>query len=235
MQINPYPFPFVVLEGIDGSGKSTLLKGVEKYLQNKRVPFYVTAEPTDLEYGKKIRHILDNGGRDENNNKVAAEDLQRLYILDRLSHRKSEGEFLKTMAVISDRDWESTLAYASAFGVSPQWVINEHERLSACLPAGRREAGMELFFSNLTIIVDVTPEEALRRQKAAGKVLDYFESDIVKRGKLREAYLNLPAVLQQLLPQVPFNIQVIDGMRPEAEVLQNALSYIEPLLDRQNG
>ncbi len=228
MEINPYPFPFVVLEGIDGSGKSTLLNGVEKYLQNKRVPFYVTAEPTDLEYGKKIRRILDNGGRDANNHKVAAEDLQRLYILDRLNHRKSESEFLKTMAVISDRDWESTMAYASAFGVQPQWVINEHERLA-------REAGAELFFSNLTLIVDVAPEEALRRQKAAGKALDYFESDIVKRGKLREAYLSLPAVLFQLLPQVPFNIQIIDGMRPEKEVLQSALSYIEPLLVRRSG
>lgn len=228
MKINSYSFPFVVLEGIDGSGKSTLLKGVEKYLQNKRMPFYVTAEPTDLEYGKKIRRILDNGGRDENNNKVAAEDLQRLYILDRLNHRKSESEFLKTMAVISDRDWESTLAYASAFGVSPQWVINEHERLAL-------EAGMELFFSNLTLIVDVAPEEALRRQKAAGKVLDYFESDIVKRGKLREAYLNLPTILRKLLPQVPFNIQIIDGMRPESEVLQSALLHVEPILVLGNG
>lgn len=223
MKINPYPFPFVVLEGIDGSGKSTLLKGVDEYLQDKRVPFYVTAEPTDLEYGKRIRRILDDNGRDENNNKVAAKDLQRFYILDRLNHRKSEGEFLKTMAVISDRDWESTLAYASAFGVSPQWVINEHERM-AC------KAGMELFFSNLTLVVDVTPKEALRRQKAMGKILDYFESDIVKREKLREAYLSLPMVLPQLLSYIPFNIKVIDGMRPEKEVLQSALSYIEPLL-----
>ncbi|MBI5045865.1 MAG: hypothetical protein HZC14_02610 [Candidatus Niyogibacteria bacterium] len=225
MKISSHPFPFIVLEGIDGSGKSTLLKGVQKYLEDKRVPFYITAEPTDLEYGKRIRRILDHGGRDEDGNKVAAEDLQRLYILDRLNHRKSEGEFLKTMAVISDRDWESTLAYAMAFGVNPRWVIDEHARLAS-------EAGIELFFSNLTLIVDITPEEALRRQKAMGKILDYFESDIAKRGKLREAYLSLPAVLRQLLPDIPFNIKVIDGMRPPEEVLQSVLLHLEPLLIR---
>ena len=141
MIINPGPNPFIVLEGVDGCGKTSIIKGLQKYFDDrpKIEKPYFTAEPTtDGEIGQRIRRILDNSGVDELGHKLTREELQTLFIQERLYHRRSEAQFLKRWPIISDRDWESTLAYYVSYGGDPKWVVDKHEQIFC-------EAGRDFF------------------------------------------------------------------------------------------
>lgn len=222
MIINPGKNPFIVFEGVDGCGKTTLVKKLEKYFDErpKLDKLQFTAEPTtDGEIGKRIRRILGNNGRDENGKQLSREELQTLFIMERLQHRRSEGQFLKCWPVISDRDWESTLAYYMSYGGDPKWVIDEHERIF-------REAGKEFFVSNLTLVIDVPAEVAYERQRVMGKSLDYFEDDLAKIRRRVDAYRSLPKVVAELAPNVAGNIVLIDGTRSPDEVFDEVLVYL---------
>lgn len=229
MIINPGKNPFIVFEGVDGCGKTTLIKRLDKYFDErpKLTKPQFTAEPTtDGEIGKQIRRILDNGGRDENGKKLSREELQTLFIMERLHHRRSEGQFLKCWPVISDRDWESTLAYYMSYGGDPKWVVDEHERIF-------REAGKEFFVSDLTLVIDVPAEVAHGRQHAMGKSLDYFEDNLAKIRLRVDAYRSLPKVIESLVPNIAGNIALIDGTCSPDEVFENVLACLREVFLRK--
>jgi dTMP kinase len=231
MIINPGPNPFIVLEGVDGCGKTSLIKGLKKYF-NERPKLekpHFTAEPTtDGEIGKKIRRILDNGGVDESGRKLSREELQSLYIKDRFEHRRGEGQLLKCWPIISDRDWESTLAYYMSYGGDPQWVVDEHERIF-------REAGRDFFVPDLTLVIDVSAEVAYERQKVMGKKLGFFETDLAKIRRRVDAYRSLPKVLAELVPSMPHNIVFIDGTQSPEAVREDVLAHFRAVFLYKTG
>ena len=49
---------FIVFEGIDGAGKTTQIKLLRDALASRGIECYITAEPTDMPSGKKIREAL---------------------------------------------------------------------------------------------------------------------------------------------------------------------------------
>jgi len=247
MIINPYEYPFIVVEGIDGCGKGEQIERLKKYFEDKKRNVYFTKEPVEGEgkIGSLIRDILDNKGVvpstirpicdpsgkasevidfvfSKKGEKLKSEELQLLYIADRILHRNGEGIFLQHSSVVSDRDWESTLAYHIAFGGSPKWVCEKHEELF-------QKAGVEFFVSDLTLVIDITAEEAVKRQQNMGKKFDYFEDAVEKREKIRQAYLEIPAGLKWL-SGLPLNIQIVDGMRPPKDVFQDALKHVEDVM-----
>lgn len=208
MKINPYKFPFIAIEGMDGCGKDTIIALLKTHFGERAV---FTAEPTESSYGKEVRHVLDNKGKDIYGKQLAPEEIQLLFTRDRLSHRLNEEQWLHSRPVFSNRDWESTCAYYAAYGGDIADIIRLHEEEFEI-------AGGEFIVSDLTVIIDITPEEAVRRQVAQGKTFDHFEDDVKKREKIRRAYLDLPRTLADLVPDVPFNIRIVDGMRSEREV-----------------
>ena len=49
---------FIVFEGIDGAGKTTQIKLLASRLEKMNIPCVLTAEPTSLPSGKKLREAL---------------------------------------------------------------------------------------------------------------------------------------------------------------------------------
>lgn len=215
MKINPYKYPFIAIEGIDGCGKSTLIGLLQKWNKEGGIGAVFTKEPTDGEIGQKIRKILTSDGYD-NGKKVSPDDLQALYIKDRLLHRKMESIFLRWYPSFSDRDFFSTLAYGYAEGVGHGWILQKHEEI----------LGEHFFAPDLVLILDLTAEESVERMKKAGKNADYFEK-LESLKKIREGYLAIPGWLKEIYSDANVCIAIIDaGQKPE-EVFKDSFFRID--------
>jgi len=222
MIVNPYKFPFIVLEGIDGCGKSSIVEGLKRKL-TPSYPVHFTAEPVaGRGIEQRIQEILKNNGKDEKTGRMLSNaELQSLFIFDRMNHRCSEEKFLANFAIISDRDWESTIAYYMSYGGNPRWVVDEHERIF-------RAAKKDFFVADLTLVIDVSAEVAYNRQQAMRKILDLFEADLAKIHQRVDAYRSLPKVLSGLVPGIVWSdhIQFVDGERSPDEVFEDVLGRI---------
>ncbi len=77
---------FIVIEGNDGAGKSTQLSLLADYLKKKGMDVYATREPSDLEYGRRIRELaLSEEGKGLND-----KEWLELFTLDRNEHLSKE-------------------------------------------------------------------------------------------------------------------------------------------------
>ena len=68
---------FVVFEGTDGTGKSTQLLLLAEYLRSCNIEPVVTREPTNGQYGKKIRELYSNRAQHSPEREL------ELFLLDR--------------------------------------------------------------------------------------------------------------------------------------------------------
>lgn len=109
----------IVFEGTDGTGKSTQLQLLDKYLQDKGYPVVTTREPTDGQYGRKIRSLYINRGdySPEKELELFLED-RREHVKDVLSPAIQEGKI-----VLCDRYFLSTAAYQGARGFDPENIL----------------------------------------------------------------------------------------------------------------
>jgi dTMP kinase len=109
----------IVFEGTDGTGKSTQLQLLGKYLQAKGYSVVTTREPTDGQYGRKIRSLYMNRG------KYSPENELELFLADRREH--VEGVLTPAMnqgkIVLCDRYFLSTAAYQGARGFDPENIM----------------------------------------------------------------------------------------------------------------
>ena len=160
---------FIVLEGIDGSGKTTVAKMLLEKLTNMGYSVAYTYEPTDSD----IVTIVKTKYRDFRDPFIDA----LTFALDRLIHIKAEIKPLleRGFVVILDRYFYSSVAYQSASGAPPEWVM---------------EVNKWTLKPDLAIYLDVEPEVALMRKKATKSRFAEFEELSLLR-KAREVYLEL--------------------------------------------
>lgn len=160
---------FIVFEGIDGSGKSTQAKLLCQVVAGS----YLTAEPTDSPIGKLIRDRLYSGDTDMH-------VMRRLFAADRQDHVNntilpvlSEGG-----VVVSDRYLVSSMAYQSdSLGLQNQ--LNDILKIN--------EQGRKLPVPDLTIYIDMLPEQIMGRLAARGQATDSFET-LDHLTRVREKY-----------------------------------------------
>lgn len=109
----------IVFEGTDGTGKTTQLQLLNRYLQNKGYPVVTTREPTDGQYGQKIRSLYVNRGdySPEKELELFLED-RREHVKEVLSPAIQEGKI-----VLCDRYFLSTAAYQGARGFDPENIL----------------------------------------------------------------------------------------------------------------
>ncbi len=100
---------FIAFEGIDGSGKSTQAKLLHESLEAKGIKSILTFEPTNKNYGKKIR---DSFGAERLSLKTELE----YFTLDRKEHLAELviPNLEQGIHVITDRYYYSTAAYQGA-------------------------------------------------------------------------------------------------------------------------
>lgn len=163
---------FIVFEGTDGSGKSTQMKQLGKFLSGKGIECILTHEPTDAPFGAMLRACLT--GRIEADERAIA----ALFAADRLDHITNTVNGIQKhldegITVLCDRYYFSSLAYNGGL-VSADWVA----QLNA--PA------MQLLRADLTVFIDLSPEESMKRISRRGETERYESLETLCR--VRDAY-----------------------------------------------
>lgn len=162
---------FIVFEGIDGSGKGTQIQKLKDYLESVNKKVWITAEPSNSKEGIQIRKILKKEEELLNPKEMAV-----LYARDRKKHIQEirEHELLGEI-VISDRYYVSSFAYQGKD--FPEEELHFLYGLNECFPK-----------PDISILIDVPVEKALKRIQKRGQDLEVFE----QRSSLeyaREIYL----------------------------------------------
>ena len=145
---------FITFEGCEGSGKSTQLRLLSEFLTEAGKDFIITREPGGSAISEQIREIILSG----KNSEMCDECEALLYAAARIQHlREKVAPALDSgKLVICDRFVDSSLAYqgvARGLGVS---YVEEINRFA-----------LDNFSPDLTVFLDITPEEAFKRKHGA--------------------------------------------------------------------
>jgi len=159
---------FVVFEGIDGSGKSTISRMFHEALVNMGVPSILTREPTDGQWGSKIRTSKRDSVIDE-----------ELFFKDREDHvRNTILPALESgMIVICDRYYHSSAVYQGTSMGNPHFIISRNEK---AFPK-----------PDHLVIVDVPASVAWGRLNKRGTIDNFESGGIMTLEKYRAMYLEL--------------------------------------------
>lgn len=145
---------FVTVEGCEGSGKSTQLRLLAEYLTSIGADFIMTREPGGSEISEEIRGIILNGKYKE----MCDECEALLYAAARIQHLKEivEPALESGKLVICDRFVDSSFAYQGyARGLGEEYI------------ASINKAAIEHFSPDLTLFLDISPEDAFKRKHGA--------------------------------------------------------------------
>lgn len=173
---------FVVLEGIDGAGTTTQTAKLGDRLRSMRVPVRTTREPSDGPIGTMIRQVLT--GRIVNPSKGAPgwTTMALLFAADRMDHIEAEIEPFVTSGgvILSDRYDASSLAYQSvSSGTGGEDAVEWIRTLNRFCAR-----------PDLTIVLDLPPDEAAARRESRGEAAQLYEQNEVQRA-LAVFYKNL--------------------------------------------
>ena len=200
---------FIVFEGTDGSGKSTQIKFLSKYFKEKGVECYLTREPTDSPIGSLL-HSCMTGRIETDEHTIAA-----LFAADRLDHihNKINGIAKKLeegVTVLCDRFYLSSFAYNGGF-VDLEWVISLNK------------AAMEELRPDLTIFIDLSPEEGMARVSRRGETERY--ETLERQKKIREKYFEM---FERFKDE---NVKIVKS-EPDKELTQ---AHIRKIIDLEYG
>ncbi|GAB3648384.1 bifunctional MFS transporter/dTMP kinase [Glycomyces tarimensis] len=170
---------FVVFEGGEGAGKSTQAVKLSAWLKLRGYEAVLTREPGATDIGMRIRTLLlDSGG--ESSPAPRAEAL--LYAADRAQHvdKVIRPALERGAVVVSDRYIDSSIAYQ---GSGRSLGKKEIAWLSSWATGGLKP--------DLTVVLDVEPEDGLRRAKAGGDGDRLEREDVDFHERVRQTFLEL--------------------------------------------
>lgn len=162
----------IAIEGIDGAGKTTQARILAETLTKMGYLTIELHEPTNGEWGKKIKDLAKNG-----RHKTTPETELELFYLDRVEDVKNHirPSLEEKKIVIMDRYYFSNVAYQSERGLDPDYIEKRNE-IVAPIPA-------------VTIILDLDPEVSLKRiRRKRNAMPNHFEKkEYLER--VRQAFL----------------------------------------------
>lgn len=176
---------FITFEGIDGSGKTTQAILLKDYLEGKGFKVYLTREPGGTEVGSKIREILLSPDFSINPWTEVF-----LYLASRVENtivvkKKLEENYI----VICERYADSTIAYQ---GYGRNLPLNILAEMNGIATSGLKP--------DLTVLIDLDPELALRRKKTFDRI-EMEGKDFYYR--VREGYLEIAKREQERFIIIP--------------------------------
>lgn len=156
----------IAFEGLDQSGKQTQAECVRDEVVSRgrecrllSFPDYTTAIGSEI--GKALRGEREYGG----------DVMQLMYVANRHERRAEMLRLLENgVVLVCDRYIASSIAYGEAQGLDAAWLAD----IQRFLPR-----------PDLTILLDIAPETAVRR-KASGR--DMYERDLQLLSRVRESY-----------------------------------------------
>jgi dTMP kinase len=201
---------FIVIEGGDGAGKDTQIELLKRDFPD----FIYTREPGGTPLGKVLRDMVLH----ESYGALPLLTEAFLFLADRAQHvSEVVAPALKEgNTVISNRSWVSMVAY-QIYG------RNQHG-LRPIVDASVAEIYRDSPIA-AAIILDLSPEIGVERQRAAGKKFDVMESmSIEARGKVRQGFLDVAKELPAA--------KVIDASRPIEEVYKDVKAAVEAVIQQ---
>jgi len=206
---------FIVIEGVDGAGKSTQAYLLSKYLTEQKYRVVPTREPGGTGIGERIREVL----LDPNGDAISPQCELLLYMASRAQvvWEIIRPSLERGYIVISERFVWSSLAYQGyAGGLSTQDIE------TICRFATQ---GLE---PDLTIMLDIDPEAAMRRERVTSGGTEAGYDRIEKKGvefqkKVREGFLDLAR-------RHPDKMKVIDATGNPRQVLEQMKKIVESVI-----
>lgn len=197
---------FITIEGGEGAGKSTLVRNLTHELESKGYSILATREPGGSPTGEAIRQLLL-----DNNSKMTPISELLLFLASRAEHiaDKIKPALSKGIVVICDRFNDSSIVYQGlARGLGFDLVRSLcAETCGSPIP-------------DLTLFLDITPEEGLvRAERSSGK------KDRIEKESL-EFHRQVRQGFQKLAEMEPERIKTLDGTLPQRKVLDQALHLI---------
>ncbi len=204
---------FIVFEGIDGAGKTTQIKLLRDALASRGIECHITAEPTEMPSGKKIREALSGKVH------VTVGEMADMFAADRVIHNKDKEQGIDVIlesgrTVISDRYYYSSLAYQGA-----ELGFERVAKLNLENPDIRRP--------DICIFLDLSPEKSLER---IGKRAD-TPTEIYENYEYLEKTRRMFFDVFERLEKKGERIEVIDASGTAEEIADKILSKILPLFD----
>ena len=197
---------FITFEGCDGCGKSTQLKMLSDYLSKNNIPHIFTREPGGGKISEAIREILLSGKNSEMTDECeallyAASRVQHLH--DRVQPALDKGEL-----VVCDRYFDSSFAYqAYARGLGVEFIgkINAY--------------AIEKYSPDLTIFIDLSPEEAFVRKHGADENDRLEQAGMSFHKKVYEGYRELARTHARIV--------TVNGRQTPDEVFADVLKSLK--------
>ena len=200
---------FITFEGGEGSGKSVQAKELYKRLQKLAIPAVLTHEPGGTILGDKLARWLKW---------AQSTDISPLIelLLFNASRAQLVAEVIQPnlkgdTVVISDRYVDSTTVYQGyGRGLGMEMVRTANQ------------ASTQGLKPDLTILLDMSPEDGLARKKGRGK--DRFEQeDLDFHQRVRQGYLKLAA-------EEPKRWLIIDATQSKKKISEIIWEKVRQLL-----
>lgn len=201
---------FVSLEGIDGAGKSTQARMLVEALEARGHTVVHTREPGGAPGAEDIRRLLVEGDPD----RWSPETEILLFTAARRDHvEKTIRPALEAgKIVLTDRFADSTRVYQGATRGDLRGLVDRiHDAVIGIEP-------------DLTLILDMDPEAALRRGLARGSGEDRFEDfGLPFQERLRDGF-------RALAHQAPDRCRLVDASRVPGDIAADLLAHVEARL-----
>lgn len=155
---------FLAFEGVEGSGKTTQVRLLADFLRERGVPVVVAREPGSTPLGERIRSLV----LDQAEVQIPARSELFLMLAARAAFVEQvvRPGLAEGRVVIADRFELSTLAYQGAGRGLPAEEVLRCNRVAT--------GGLA---PDVTLLLDLPPEEGARRQEAASKRRDRMERE----------------------------------------------------------
>ncbi len=154
----------IAFEGIDGAGKSTQAELLYQRLKEANFKVIISKEPTEGEWGQKIKRLLKQGRRD-----ILPQEELEWFLRDRYQHvaKVIIPNLKKKKIIILDRYYFSTMAYQGSLGINPEEIEKRNLEFAP--------------EPDLLFLIELTPYLGIKRiKRKREKEVDFFE---------RESYL----------------------------------------------
>ncbi|WP_454783850.1 dTMP kinase [Legionella sp. WA2024007413] len=203
----------IVIEGLEGAGKSTAINTVIELLAKRDIKTLTTREPGGTVLGEILRDLIKNPEyRDtlDDRSELLLLYTARIQLLEEVI----KPSLRQGIWVIADRFELSTMAYQGGGRGLDQEMIN---RLSSFALHG--------FKPDLTLYLDITPEEGMRRVKSRGEVDRIEQQSIDFFHRVHERYIHYVELCD--------NTVTIDARRPLQEVKQSIQNAMNKFIEQQ--
>ena len=195
---------FITLEGVDGAGKSTHLDWIARRIEAAGKNVVVTREPGGTPLGEELRKLLLAQPMHLETETLLMFAARREHLEQVIQPALAAGKW-----VLSDRFTDATFAYQ---GGGRGLELGRIEILENWVHRGLQP--------DLTLVFDLSVEEARRRRMAAAAAPDRFEQEDL------DFFARVRAVYQARAARYPQRIQLIDA----SQTVENIRKLLEVII-----